>query len=486
MPTPFTHQKEMLAFHMAHFCTLDNSEVGCGKTGPVVVWLRRMVDLGEINAALVVCPNSIITNWQNEIKMWSDLESVALVGTKQKRLALLKQPFYIYIINYEGVRVIHKELMAKGFDAVIADEIHHIKQYKGSKNKPTQSFLVRELGGNARFRKGMTGTLLTNSLEDIWAIAKFVSPDIFKGLNFWGFRNRYLYDANAGKSWMKWPDMKPRPGAAEEIREKLRPYTIRFEKKDVLQWLPPVLFQKRMVEMGEEQHKAYKELKQHFLTELKSEQEQGPDFILTAPYVLLRITKLLEIANGFVYKEGEKAHHFKQNSKLTELKNLLEEIGDKRVVIWCAFREEIEMIYHAISHEDSGLTFHGASIYWDKDTRFRTLVLTGNTESELRQPIVDAFNTGKFQYLITNPAVGGEGLTILAPYVIYYSRSWKLGERIQSLGRHHRPGAEKYDNISVIDLVTQDTVDQDVMKALESKEDLLKSVTPETFKRMIQ
>ena len=167
---------------------------------------------------------------------------------------------------------------------------------------------------------------------------------------------------------------------------------------------------------------------------------------------------------------GEKAHRFKQNSKLTELKNLLEEIGDKRVVIWCAFREDAHMIIESFIDNDCKL--------------FTTLV--GSTASEERQEVVNRFNAGQDQYLITNPAVGGEGLTILAPYVIYYSRSWKLGERLQSLGRHHRPGAEKYDNISVIDLVTKDSVDEDVMEALENKEDLLKSITPETFKRMIQ
>jgi len=472
MPIPFEHQKEMLAFHTSMYCSLDNSEVGTGKTGPVVVWLQRMFKQGKIAKALVVCPNSILENWVKEIEMWSDLDHIVLRGTKQKRLSLLHETqdwIGIYLINYEGVRVIHKELMAKSFDAVIADEIHHIKQYKGSFSKPTQAFLVRELGRIATYRKGMTGTLITNDLMDVWSPARFISPKIFPE-NPWGFRNKYLYDANAGKSWMKWPDMKPRVGAAEEIREQLRPYVIRFEKKDVLKFLPPVLFQKRLVEMGEEQAKAYKELKQHFLTELRDEQEQGPDFVLTAPYVLPRITKLLEIANGFVYRNGEKAHRFKQNTKLTELKSVLEEIGDKRVVIWCAFREEVGMIWEMLLESD------------ERDP----LVLTGNTETKLRQEVVDCFNSGGASYLITNPAVGGEGLTILAPYVIYYSRSWKLGERLQSLGRHHRPGAEQYDNITVIDLVTAGSIDEDVMKALEGKEDLLKSITPATFRKMIQ
>jgi len=300
MPTPFEHQKEILAFHAAHPNTLDNSEVGVGKTAPIVTWLRKKATVES--PALIVCPNSILDNWVKEIKDWSYLHCTILRGTKEKRLALFKQPTQVFLINYEGVRVVHKELMAKGFDAVVCDEIHHIKQYKGSYSKPTQSFLVRELGRTTNHRKGMTGTLITNGLEDAWAIGKFIDPMIFqqngKPLNFWGYRNKYLYDANAGKSWMKWPDMKPRPGAVEEIKGLLAPYTIRFEKKDVLKWLPPVLFQKRMVELTNEQKKALRDLKVHFLTELRD------GHILTAAHIGPRIQKMLEIENGFVYREG--------------------------------------------------------------------------------------------------------------------------------------------------------------------------------------
>jgi len=166
---PFEHQRDILSFHHCQANTLDNSDVGAGKTAPMVTYLQEMYQMGAIRTTLIICPNSILENWQTEISRWSDLKCVILRGTKAKRLTLIAgqtlpaEPVQICLINYEGIRVIHKELMEQGFDCIVCDEIHHIKSYKGSYRKPTQAFLVRELGRVANYRKGMTGTLLTNS-----------------------------------------------------------------------------------------------------------------------------------------------------------------------------------------------------------------------------------------------------------------------------------------------------------------------------------
>lgn len=457
---PFNHQRLILDFHLFQPYTLDNSEVGTGKTAPMVMYLWAMRQAGIIRTALVVAPNTILDNWANEIAKWSDLSCVVLRGTKEKRLAMLQQRngADVYVLNYEGVRVLYRYLSAMLFDAIVCDEAHHIKNARAQQSK-----CILVLGQGARIRKAMTGTLLTNRLEDIWSIAQFVSPQIFQ-TNFWGFRARYLYDANAGKSWLKFPDWRPKPGAIEEIKEKLSPHLIRFEKKDVLKFLPPMLFQKRLVEMSEEQRRASGDLTRHFLTELKD------GHILTAPQILARMTKLIEIANGFVYREGEKPYRFSPNPKIKDMKDLLNEIGDQRVVIWAAYREDIKIIGEALS------AAYGESPF----------TLWGETDAESRQIIADSFNAGDNLRLVANPAVAGEGLTLLAPYVIWYSRSWKLGERLQGLGRHHRPGAERYSNVTVIDLIARGTMDERVMQALEGKEDLLQSITPESFRRMMQ
>jgi hypothetical protein len=77
-------------------------------------------------------------------------------------------------------------------------------------------------------------------------------------------------------------------------------------------------------------------------------------------------------------------------------------------------------------------------------------------------------------------------LSIYAEYAIYFSRGWKLGERLQSLGRHDRPGSEIFDNVTIFDLVAENTVDVEVFAALEGKEELLKSINPKRAREMLR
>jgi SNF2 family DNA or RNA helicase len=452
----FEHQHTMFGFHARLLCSFDLSDVGVGKSAPAALSIEKFIWDGYKNT-LVIAPNSILDNWVNEIQTWTRLSTIVLRGEKKKRLELLAQSADVYILNFEGVRTIFPELMRKNFSIIIVDEAHHIKSYKAQQTK-----LILKLGQQATIRKAMSGTLVTNDLEDVWAPAQFVEPKIF-ACNQWGFRQRYMQDKNAGKSWMKFPDWQPRPGAVEEVRKKLEPYAIRFEKRDVLKFLPPVLFEKRMVTLGDEQRRVYKELKREFMADL----DDGT--VVLAAQILPRITKLIEVTSGFLYTETEpgkrSTYRFKQNAKLNELHLVLADLGNKRTVIWASFKEDIAIV---------------------RDSLLDARVITGDTPAAERQSIVDLFNSNQFQYLICNPQAAGEGLTILAPYAIYFSRGWKLGERLQSLGRHDRPGAEQFSNITVIDLVAENTIDVEVLNALQGKEDLLRSINPKRAIEMLR
>jgi SNF2 family DNA or RNA helicase len=449
----------MLKFHLASKNTLDLSEVGVGKSAGLALSIQNAIRTGQTESALIVAPNSILDNWARELEMWTDLSCVILRGEKKKRIALLGEPKDVYIINLEGLRVIFDELMAKRFNMIVTDEIHHAKSPKAQVTKA-----LLKLGEKAEIRKGATGTLITNSLEDVWSISRFISPTIFPG-NVWAFRSRYMTNLNAGQPWRNWPDFQPKPGAAEEVRRRLAPYVIRFEKKAVLRFLPPVLFEKRMVTLGDEQRRVYKELKREFMADL----DDGT--IVLAAQILPRITKLIEVTSGFLYTETEpgkrSTYRFRQNAKLDELKNLLAEIGNKRIVIWASFREDIAIVRDSLSALD-------------------VRAITGDTPAAERQSIVDLFNSNQFQYLLCNPQAAGEGLSIYAEYAIYFSRGWKLGERLQSLGRHDRPGSEIFDNVTIFDLVAENTVDVEVFAALEGKEELLKSINPKRAREMLR
>src|SRR4030095_12196561 len=547
MPELFKHQVQTLQFHSSRQNSGDLSDVGVGKTPPMVRGIAESV----FEKTLVVCPNSILENWQKEIATWSGLSSVMLRGDRKKRLELLEKDYAVYIINYEGVPVIFQKLLFKGFEAIIGDEFHHCKNWRGSKKTPTRAWLVRQLGRYIRCRKIMTGTVLTNDIEDVWAVCEFVDPKIL-GVNFWQYRNDFLYNQNGIKCQMRtgvevqlyfanvlpaemeaeltaagfvraaglgvtgwaptthepvvlgqemvrrgyqtYAKWVPRAGAVETIKKKIEPYFIRFEKREVLKFLPPILFEKRYVDLSTEQAKVYKDLKKHFIAELqvdecdychhdrkfhwgtaqdsttvcqtklcRCEEFRYPE--LAALHILSRLTKLLEITSGFAYRDDAPPYRFKQNAKLDELKNLLEMIGKKRVCIWAAFREDIRIIHEALAE-------HAPEIIW------------GDTPGDQRQGIIDRFNNDSSQYLICNTATAGEGLTILAPYAIYYSRNWKYGERAQSLGRHDRPGSEQFSNVTIFDLIVRDTADEKVMAVLEAKGDLLKTINPKSFKEI--
>jgi len=459
---PFTHQVGIYAFHQQRPFSIDTSEVGVGKTAPAIMALSQAMMAGKVMTPLIICPNSIVENWEKELLAWSDLHPIILRGTQKKRKELLKQynqdPNAIFIINFEGCRVMVNDLLRAGFDGLLCDEAHHLKN---SRAKQTKAVLI--LATRCRWRKALTGTPILNNLEDLWAIYEFVDPNIIPG-NFWHFRNTYLYNTNASRPWVNWPDWQPTPGALEKIKVLTAPVTIYHSKKEVLRFLPPMLFEQRKITMSGEQEKVYKELKRDFLTQLADGQ------ILSVPQILPRLGKLLQVTGGFAYMPDNprQAYPFPNNAKLNELIDVLEELGDSPVIIWASYREEIRLIEAAL-----------------REQKYSPLVIFGDTPAADRLGIIAQFHQGLSQYLIMNPSVMGEGITALSPYVIYYSRSWKLSDRIQSLGRSHRPGAEKYSNVTVIDLVVGDSIDQSVLKALEKKEDLLQGFRIETVRGMV-
>lgn len=485
----FEHQPVIRDHHLKGPCTGDLSDVGVGKTAPMVVALQWLKDQRRISRILVVCPSSIIENWQREIEKWSDLVAVPLRGERKKRIDALAKPADIHIVNYESTWRLQSHLEKIGFDAMICDEVHHAKTFNV---KQTKAILA--LSRTLPVRKVMTGTVLTNNLLDVWSICEIVSPKIL-GINYWGFRNKYMmatFDirrdawgrikqefghilAQEGKDglirfFMKmspWARSKyifgtwaPKPGAAEEIKRFMAPWFIRFEKREVNKFLPPVLFEKRTVEMAAEQRKVYNDLKRHFIAELQD------GTVLVVRHILSRIGKLLQIANGFTYRENPLTpYFFKDNPKLKELKAMVDELGGNRLVIWAAFREEIKMLLDVLP---------GSEGIW------------GDVKETARLAIVDRFNADEIPYLVCNAQTAGEGLNIFTPYAIWYSRTWNLGNYQQSLGRHDRPGAEQFDNLTMINLVTEGTVDARVFESLSMKRDLQASVTPDSWRRMLK
>ena len=165
----YEHQKEMVRFA----CDEGKSLFLCG-TGTGKAWASLSVCEKMKVKTLVVCPASLITNWGAEIEKHTNLSAILLQGTLDKRKELLKGTADIYVINYEILVKMEKELIRMNFGLVIIDEIHRAK---GRTTKQSKS--LYNISRFIRNRIGMSGTLIANGYEDLYMPCKIINQDIF-------------------------------------------------------------------------------------------------------------------------------------------------------------------------------------------------------------------------------------------------------------------------------------------------------------------
>ena len=189
---------------------------------------------------------------------------------------------------------------------------------------------------------------------------------------------------------------------------------------------------------------------------------------MTAPLIITRILRLQQILCGFIkYDDGREEVIEGTNPRLEELMNVLEETTGG-VIIWATFRRTIEMIYDALAKK------YGAS---------NVATYYGETESELRQEIVTKFQAGKIKYFIGQPRTGGYGLTLTnAKTVIYFNNTYDMEVRLQSEDRAHRIGQK--DKVTYIDFVVPGSIDEKILKTLDTKKKLADQITGDNWKEL--
>jgi SNF2 family DNA or RNA helicase len=232
-------------------------------------------------------------------------------------------------------------------------------------------------------------------------------------------------------------------------------------KEDCLD-LPEKIYIKRTLQLTPEQKAVYADMKRNAVIVL-SDTDQ-----VTATTALTQILRLHQISCGFVNTDDGETIPIK-NTRLEELLSILEETSGK-VIIWATYRHDIKIIENKLKQ-----------LYGEKSV----VSYYGDTESEKRQQIIHTFqNNNNCKYFIGHPKTGGFGLTLtVAKTIIYYSNSYDLEVRIQSEDRAHRIGQKN--NVTYIDLVTEKTVDEKIVKALRDKINIATQVLGEGWKKWL-
>ena len=449
---PYHHQIVMTHFLKNFKYGALLSEMGTGKTKSVIDTVNWLIKENKLlpQKILVVVPKSILENWEEEIKINSDLSSTILIGKKEKRLKFLEKDVIFYIINYEGVRVIFDELFKIKWGMIVLDESTKIKSRKAQVSK-----LLFKLKDKGERRIIMTGSPMTEEPFDIFSQFKFLKPEVF-GTSFMLFRDQYaVMGGYGGYEVIHWKNL-------EELKNKVFRHSIRFSKKECLS-LPPKIFTQEFFNFTDKQKEVYKRLKRDFIVELKGE-------TIITPTIMSRIMKFSEVSSGFLIKQDEKTLEkkiitFDDNPKLEVLKDILERTNEK-TVIWTRFRWEVELLEN----------------YFKKE-KLNYSVIHGDIKN--RQEQIENFNK-KNRFIICQIKIGSLGINLQsASIVVFFSLPYSYGDFIQAIDRCHRIGLKH--KVLYISLLARNSIDIHIHKILQDKKSLVDYLMkePEKIKEIL-
>ena len=466
---PFKHQSKALrdswdAKYYALFM-----EMGTGKSKVAIDTMGALYTERKINAALIISPKGVYDNWvQGEIPthLSDEIEtnivrwqpSSAQWFQKQMRTLVYEKfnGLKIFVMNTEalstprGAQAAFTFLEANDENIVIVDESTSIKNRSANRTKN-----IMQLKGLSKYRRILTGSPVTRSPMDLYSQCMFLSVLALNFKSFFAFQNRY---ALVQKRTMGPRSFNEIVGyrRLDELNQKLESFSNRVLKEDCLD-LPDKMYTKRLVPLSEEQNKSYKEMKRLALTKLHNGE------LATTQSVLTQIMRLQQICCGHIQDDEGNLVSF-ANGRLRELLDICEEVQGK-AIIWATFTYDIQQIAKALRDRfgpDSVATYYG------------------ETPQEERQEIVQRYQDleDPLRFFVGQPKTGGYGITLTAANtVIYYSNSYDLEIRLQSEDRAHRIG--QTNKVTYVDIISPDTVDEKILKALKEKINLAQQVLGE-------
>lgn len=450
---PYQHQK--IAFNFAlqkleeQGCAALLMDMGLGKSLTSIAITGQLFNDKKIERVLVICPTSIIGVWLEEFKKFADFDYCieAIIGTtmskRKDKLKLLchKIGLKVAIINYEATWRMEKELNTYKPDVIICDESQKIKNPSASQSKT-----IHRLGVKAKYKIILTGTPVQNSPMDVFSQWKFLDPNIF-GLSFYAFRNHYaVMGGYYNHQILRYKNM-------DELTSKAHSVAYRITKEEALD-LPEQIFLNRYCELEPTARKIYD-------TVVKESYAELMDGEITATNVLTKLMRLSQIAGGHV-KDDEGRMQVISKSKLNELKDIMEDViidNKKKLVIFARFIPEIESI---------------KSLAREMDIRYS--YITGEIKTEERSEMCSKFqNDNNIKLFIAQIQTAGLGITLTAAdTAVFYSLDFNYANYSQAIARTHRIGQKN--TCTYINLIATETVDEKILKALESKQDIAKNI----------
>lgn len=469
-------------------------EMGCGKTPQVLTALNS--PHVQTLPALVICPNSVKGQWAEEAAIWCPNAHPYVIGGgavgRRKQLdAARDDPNALIIINFEAVKL-HSRLAPYGsvrlircvecggpdekvtsarchkhpkelneipFLTVVVDEAHRMKEPSSQQTRACWAVMHQE---TVTKRWALTGTPIANHVGDLWSIMHGVARNDFPTKTEFIERFALLaWNSSAGLDIVG-----VNPDRRSEFDTIVKPRTRRMLKSIVLPHLPSKIRMIREAPLIPKQRKAYEEMQNEMVTIL----DDG-DMVISKTN-LTKATRLLQFSSSYATIEvipkddgsSEQVVRLSEPSpKLDVLMEVLEELGDRQVVICALSRQLIELAAQRLDR--------------CKPEPISYRMLTGAVPDFQRPVNIREFQEGKARCMLFTIQAGGVGVNLTAAdTIVFLQRSWSMIENKQATDRVHRIGSERHESITVIDIVAPDTIEVDQIRRLREKEDRLDEI----------
>ena len=419
--TPFESQRDTARLLTTHRRAYVLNDMGTGKTRASLYACDFLMGTGHASRALVIAPLSTLTTvWEREIfECFPHRSSIALHGTRQKRLQMLAEERDFYIINHDGVGVVEEALRARpDIDIIIIDELALLRNARTDRWKATNRVCK-----DRKFVWGMTGSPIPKEPTDAYGQVKLITPDRAPKF-FKQFKDQTMFQVSQFR-WIA------RKNALDTVYKLMQP-SVRYNREDCMD-LPETMYTTLECNLTAEQQKAYDDMREECEVSIAEALLAGES--ITAANAGVQFSKMIQIASGFVYgttSTGVKiAGEFDDAPRYKLLEEVIEET-DRKVIVFAPFIHLVNTLAARLKAAGHAVaSIHGQTSKADRDEAF-----------------ISFQNSSTPTIIVAHPQTMSHGLTLTAANtIVWYSPVFSLETYEQANARITRPGQDAHTHI---------------------------------------
>lgn len=414
-------------------------DMGLGKSLQMLTFLYATTRQENPGPSLLICPASLVYNWQGEVeKFVPQLKTLLVTGTAAERREKLKtcKDYDLLVTSYDLLKRDIEAYEDLDFHCQILDEAQNIKNHTTKAAKAVKKI-------KAQFHFALTGTPIENRLSELWSIFDFLMPGILG--SYKSFRDKYEIPIVQKEDAV----------TTKRLQRMVRPFLLRRLKTDVLKELPDKSETVIYSRLEGEQQDLYSANAQRLLESIKN---TAPQAIGTEKIkILAGLTRLRQLCCDprLLYEDYKGA-----SAKLETCMELIRTAisGGHKILLFSQFTSMLGLIKSRLIKE-----------------KIESHMLTGATSKEKRIELVKAFQEDEVPVFLISLKAGGTGLNLTAAsIVIHFDPWWNLAAQNQATDRVHRIGQDK--EVTVYKLIAKNTIEEKIQKLQETKAQLSQKI----------